>query len=167
MMDGYVCSPLDKTHNRAGFTCGMAALDDFLRQRARRQTPDHGATFILTAEANPTEVLGFYTLASHSVDVDQMSPGNKKAFPYPQVSVTLLGRLALATKAQGAGLGGQLLMDALWRGLNARKEIGAWGVVVDPKDVKAAVFYEHYGFVPFGDADRMLLPYATIEKLFA
>lgn len=166
MMDGYVCTPLQKAHDRTGFTCGVPALDDFLRLRARQQTPDHGATFVLTTESDPADVLGFYTLASHSVDAGQMSTAIRKKFPYQYVSVTLLGRLAVATKAQGGGLGEHLLMDALFRGLSARSEIGAWAVVVDPKDAKAAAFYARYDFVRFGDGDRMVLPYATIEKLF-
>lgn len=58
-------------------------------------------------------------------------------------------------------------MDALYRSLQAAAAIEAFDVVVDAKDVAAAAFYQHYGFMPLSASQsRMFLPMKTVAALF-
>jgi predicted GNAT family N-acyltransferase len=86
---------------------------------------------------------------------------------YPQLSVTLLGRLAVDEGLTGQGMGQFLLMDALHRSLQAAAGIAAMAVVVDAKDASAADFYRHFGFIPLNlSVSRLFLPMMTVAKLF-
>src|SRR6185437_16890199 len=61
------------------------------------------------------------------------------------VPVVLLARLALDRAERGAGLGGDLCIDALRRCVRGAREFGARAVVVDAIDQNAAAFYRHFG----------------------
>ena len=69
----------------------------------------------------------------------------------------LLARLALDRALHGQGLGGELLLDALSRAVQASEVAAARLVVVDAIDEAAARFYEHHGFtaVP-GNRQRLV-----------
>jgi Acetyltransferase (GNAT) domain len=69
----------------------------------------------------------------------------------------LLARLALDRSLQGQGLGGELLVDALSRAVQASEVAAARLVVVDAIDEAAAAFYEHHGFVAVpGNRQRLV-----------
>ena len=75
-----------------------------------------------------------------------------------------LARLAVDRKAQGHGLGGQLLLAAGRRCLLAAAEVGGVALVIDAKNERAANWYAGYGAVPLLDAPlTLLLPLATIQ----
>lgn len=113
-------------------------------------------------------VTGYYTLSSLSIP-RQLWPADFKPEPprsYSDLPVTLLGRLAVDQSAQGTGLGGQLLIDALLRSWQvASSSVGSMAIFVDPIDEKARSFYKHFGFIPLPDSPRLFLPMKTIEKL--
>ena len=76
----------------------------------------------------------------------------------------LMGRLAIATKYQGQGLGRALVADAAIR--TDSFGIGAFALVVDAKDEAAAAFYEANGFARIpDDARRLFLPIETAMPL--
>ena len=75
-----------------------------------------------------------------------------------------MGRLAIARRFAGRGLGAALLADALTRALRA--EIPAFALIVDAKDDKAAAFYRHHGFIALqSDPLTLVLPLATAAGL--
>lgn len=75
--------------------------------------------------------------------------------------------LAIDQTSKGQGLGQFLLLDALYRSLQAADAIAAMAVVVDAKDAGAAAFYDRYGFMPLSAFEgRMFLPMKTISALF-
>lgn len=81
--------------------------------------------------------------------------------------IARIGRLAVTTKAKGQGLGKFLLIEALQRIRKASMSVAAYAVIVDAKDVNAAKFYLHVGFIPFEDEPLTLfLPLSTLEGLF-
>ena len=118
--------------------------------------------------ANPLEdVAGYYTLTATSVALSGFSPDIAKKLPrYPVVPAVLLGRLAVARRYQGQGLGGILLADALKR--TSRAELGVFAMVVDAKDDASQRFYEHYGFTLLpGEGRRLCLPIAAALRRLA
>ncbi len=159
---------LTKAQNRKEFSCGVAALDRYLQTRARQDADSRvAATFVLT-EPPATHVLGYYTLSSASILLDDLPATLRKKLPrYPQLPVTLLGRLAVDQRAKRRGFGEFLLLDALRRSFEAADDIGAMAVIVDAKDESAAKFYARYGFMPLPEhARRMFLSMNTVAELF-
>lgn len=160
--------PLDRRrHNRAGFDCGVPALNTYL-QRQAAQDQEKRAAVVYVAVIEPPAIAGYYTLSQFSIELVKLPENLAKKLPsYPVVSATLLGRLAIASTLQGQGLGENLLFDALRRSLFLSAHIASTGVVVDAKDEPAAAFYQRYGFTTLLDANgRFFLPMKTIEKMF-
>ena len=161
--------PLEGHHDRAGFTSGNPALDDYLRRRARQDRDRRVAAVFVMVGQEPSTIAGYYTLSSLSIELRAVPPDMVRRLPpYPSVPVVLIGRLAIDRHYQGRGLGGLLLMDALHRVFRQSKEVAGWAVIVDAIDAPAATFYGHYGFRPMVDQpDRLFLPIATVERIFA
>lgn len=146
----YCILPLDPAiHDRAGFNCGVEALNAYLARGAMQDVRRRAAgCWVLVDMANPSEVLGFYTLSSDTVqaqDLPEMTIAQRKQLgPYPKLGAYLLGRLAVAASQQRRGLGTRLLFDAISRCANA--EIRAPLIVLDAKDADAEAFYCGLGF---------------------
>ena len=154
-------------HDRASFTCGVAELDDYLRQRASQDVRRKAnAVFVLIAGAEPRAVLGYFTLCAYALSPGVVPEAARRHLArYPLVSATLIGRLAIATAHQGRGLGGVLLVEALRRALASADVVGSSMVVVDALDESAARFYAAHGFLRLPDSARLVLPMVTVATL--
>jgi ribosomal protein S18 acetylase RimI-like enzyme len=110
-------------------------------------------------------IAGYYTLASGSIPITELPPEIAKRLPrYPTLPAVRIGRLAVDQRFRGRGFGRLLLWDAAARALRA--EQANFTLLVDAKDDAAVAFYQHYGFVPFATAPRVLfLPLATAAKI--
>jgi predicted GNAT family N-acyltransferase len=162
----YKIEPLNDLHHRPAFSCGIAALDDYLHRHARQDMARNlAAVFVLTLDSRT--IAGFYTLSAYSILAEQLPDvlgGKLPRFPLP---VTLLGRMALSRAVQGQHLGEFLLMHALERAFFGSRQVASWAVVVDTK-LGARDFYRKYGFTPLpSQPNRLFLPMTTIAKLFA
>lgn len=156
-----------ESDSRSGFKCDKRPLDDYFRRHAwRNERAGIGRTYVLDASEDQASsglppILGFYTLSMASVVPTVVGPqleGNLPRYPMP---VALIGRLAVDKRAHRQGLGELLLMDALYRILEAAEIIGCLGILVDAKDVQAERFYERYTFETVDAATwprRMFLP---------
>jgi GNAT superfamily N-acetyltransferase len=161
--------PLGKQHDRAAFSCGKPSLDQYLKERARQDARRYvSAPFVLVPGPGEKTILGYYTLSSFAIDLPDLPPATARKLPsYPNVPVTLLGRLAVDEKHSGQGLGELLLMDALHRSLTQSSQIAAVAVVVDAIDGSAVRFYKHFNFMPFPERPtRLFLPMQTVAALF-
>ena len=162
--------PLDpEKHRREAFDCGAELLNRYLREQARLDVKRRAAgCWVLVADDDPAEILGYYTLSPESVLAAELpakpQPEQKQLPPYARLGAWLIGRLAVSASHHGHGLGGLLLIDALRRCL--RSEIPAVFVVVDPKDKAALAFYRKFGFRPL-TATRMFMPMHEVVSLFA
>ncbi len=164
----YRIEALGKSHDRGTFNCGRAALDRYLHQQARQDAEKSvAAPFVLTVPP-ALRVLGYYTLSASLVNTSELPGALAKKLPrYPQLPVTLLGRLAVDQSMKGKGIGQFLLMDALRRSLDAAVNIAAMAVLVDAKDEAAEVFYRHFSLLPLQQRPRRLfLPMKTVAGLF-
>ena len=138
--------PLSAEHLLEGFSCGEAALDEWLRRRALvNQTTGASRTFVVTNETG--QVLAYYALAAGAVS-HQESPGSiRRNMPDP-VPALVLARLAVDQRLQGRQLGGALLQDALQRTISVVPNIGVRALLVHALNEGARQFYIHYGFMP-------------------
>ena len=167
----FTIEPLGASHKelRAAFSCGVEALDRYLKQQAS-QDIDSGAAlpFVLVADGR---IAGYYTLSSYGIRSDDIPQEQIKHLRLPRYGVigaTLLGRLARDLTFKGQGIGELLLLDAMKKALHGSRTIAAsTGLVVDAKDDNTQRFYSEYGFLaPFPDTPRRLfLRMETIEEL--
>ena len=159
---------LDRSHDRASYTCGVDALDRYPKTQARQDARRNIAAPFVLREENSTAVVGYYTLSATGIRLGQLPQAVVQRLPaYPVVPATLLGRLAVDQRLRGTGLGEHLLLDALHRSWIASDNIASFAVLVDAKDEAARAFYLRYDFIPFqADMQRLYLPMHTVAKLF-
>ena len=141
------------THNRAGFSCGVPELDEYLRRFAVQQRRKGVSNvYVLVDDQNPKLILGYYTLSAAQLDCAELNDSDRKKLPRYPIPCFRLGRLACRADLRGQGLGKLLLGCAVERCLQARKQIAAFALIVDAKNSTAKAFYEHYGFKPCMDS---------------
>ena len=158
--------PLGRQHDRAGFDCGDADLNTYLRRYARQNHESGGSKcFVAVPETNPTSVLGFYTLSPGALDYSRSPAIVQKGLGRYDVPVFRLGRLATSLSVQGRGLGGALLLRAAERCLQVAEHVGGVALLIDAKSDRAARWYAGYGAVPLADAPlSLVLPLATARE---
>lgn len=154
-------------HDRAGFSCGVDVLDDYLKTQAgqdiRRKA---NGVFVLVEPVQPSTILGYYTLCATSLAQGEVPVAARKNIPrYPQVSAILIGRLAVSGTRQGQRLGAVLLADAVQRAYAGASTIGASMIVVDAISERAAKFYESHGFIQLPESRRLVLPMSVVRRL--
>ena len=152
------------THDRRNFSCGVDALDVYLRRFARQHAESNVSRTYVAAEA--AAIQGFYSLAMSAIRKENLPPKHLSRFPNFPLPVARLARLAVDTRYQRQGLGELLLADALQRCLRLSEEIGMIGVVVDAKDEKARGWYERYEFERLPDSPLTLwLPTVALSRI--
>jgi len=138
-----------RQHDRAGFVCGIAALDDYLRQRAGQHQRDGIATIhVLIDDEEPTLILGYCALSAAQLYLHALREADRKRLPAWPVPAMRMGRLAIAATKQGKGYGRLLLGHAVHLARSVRQTMGVRVLIVDAKDTSAAAFYQSYGFRP-------------------
>ena len=138
-----------KLHDRSGFSCGIAALDDYLHQRAGQHQRDGIATtHVLTDITQPARILGFCALSAAQLHLSELQQADLKRLPAYPVPAMRMGRLAVSASEQGKGYGQLLLGHVVNLALSVRQTMGVRVLIVDAKDAQAAAFYERYGFRP-------------------
>jgi GNAT superfamily N-acetyltransferase len=137
-------------------------------QQQARQNADRNAsvTHVVVPAPGDTQILGYYTLVSRTVE-GELIP-NAKKLPTGPVGVVLLGRLAVDKSAQGQGLGTRMLLRAMRQTERAARDIGIHALVLDALDDSARAWYLKldFGFQELLDNPRHLfLPVATIRQI--
>lgn len=159
-------TPLEEVHDLSKFDCGNDELNAFLQKTAgQHQRKYISKTYVLVNDDEPTEIMGFYTLAVRrmvpKVDLPE-EMAKKMPHEVPRFS---LARLAVRKDLQGQNHGEYLLAHAVDRGARVAGEIGGYALFVDAKDSGGAAFYMKYGFTPFPDDPLILcLPFKDIPK---
>jgi GNAT superfamily N-acetyltransferase len=154
--------PLGDHHDRANFSCGIAALDDWFRSRAG-QDERRNVSRVFVAVDDSFGIIGYYTLSSFSIAPDELPRDLSRKLPrYGTIPAVLIGRLARDRRVRGQHLGELLLANAIRRVLGAARSVAVYAIVVDAKDERAAEFYRTYGFQPFPlRPQRLFLTTAT------
>jgi len=146
------------------FSCGVEALDEYLKRYARgNHKKGIGTTFVLIEEE---EVAGYYTISMGAIEFRSIPFVYQSGVPKYPTPIARIGRLAVASHKKGKKLGRILLMDAVCRIWNAAQSVAAYGIVVDAKNEEVAGFYQHFGFVRFDDASlSFFLPFSFVREL--
>jgi len=158
---------LSRSHNRQRFDCGNIDLNRYLRNTARQHIEKGiSRTFVLVDDENPSEIIGFFTLASCEILVDKLPRKYAKKYP-TRAPAAKLARLAVAKHIQKKGLGTYMMLDAMDRILRVAEHLGIIGFFVDAKNTEALIFYQQFGFISLPDnLLELFLPIATIRQAF-
>ena len=158
-------APLSSHHDCLSFSCGIDALDHYLRTQAGQDIRRYLSNCFVASPVNSNTVAGYYTFSATSVPLIDLPDDQIRRLPrYPLIPAALVGRLAVDLQYRGMGLGSVLLSDAVRRAV--RSDAAVFALVVDAKDEAAAAFYRYQGFLPFASRSASLyLPIATALKL--
>lgn len=170
----FIIEPLDVTrHDRAGFSCGVVQVDNFLQRTANKLSKaDHLRVFVMTPGG--ATIAGFYAINSHAIDYRDLPAALTRNRPghgsIPAAYISMIGR---DRRFHGEGLGSDLLVDCLLRLVRLSETIGLAVVMLDILDCGDAVrtkrrgdLYRAFGFQPLPTQPmRMFLPIATARKL--
>lgn len=125
-----------------GFHCGSDLIDSWVGKRA--VSARDAGTAVVYATFCEGRLAGFYTLSAQSLSRESAGGWIARNAP-DQIPVILLGMLGVDVTWQGAGLGRDLLLDAVRRSLGVAEQIGARALVVQPLDDAARAFYSRHG----------------------
>ncbi len=154
--------PLDRSHDRSGFDCGVPELNKFLMATARQ----HGQkgisrTFVLT-DGTPA-ILGFFTLTLCEIHAELLPAAEARAYPLHALPAARLARLGVSRKMQGKGFGELLLAEAIHRTALIAEQAGIIGLFVDAKNNSVRSFYQRYGFLVIPEHQlQLFMPIKTI-----
>jgi GNAT superfamily N-acetyltransferase len=133
--------------DRSDFHSGNVDLDRFFHKYAGQNQFRHhiGTTYVAV---DGDRILGFATVAPSEIEVERLSPAHRKRLARYPMPVLRLARLAVDDRAQGRGVGGDLLKAVFVLARSMARDYGCAGVVVDAKP-EAVAFYRRYGFTEF------------------
>jgi GNAT superfamily N-acetyltransferase len=157
--------PLSEHHDLTKFDCGAPALDEWLRQRARKNESRFSRTYVV---CEGDRVVAYFCISAGAIE-RAASPGKVRRNAPDSIPVSIIGRLAVDRNYAGKGLGADLLSDALRRIAIASQSIGIGAVLVQAKDEAAKRFYLRCAeFLEYPQDSRSLfLPIATVVAAFS
>lgn len=156
---------LGQQHAVDNFDCGVKALDSWLSNHAlENQRRNLSRTFVLINDAD--EVVGYYSLTMGGVSSTDLPNRLGRGLPNYDIGMVLLGRLALASRVQGQGLGRDLMVDAILHAAAAGENAAAMFIAVDPIDQSARGFYKAFGFRDI-QGDEQSRMYLRIDEALA
>nr|WP_172689251.1 GNAT family N-acetyltransferase [Enterobacter cloacae]AQX35414.1 GCN5-like N-acetyltransferase protein [Enterobacter cloacae] len=147
--------PLSSSHQLAEFVSGVVVLDDWLKQRGLKNQAIGAARTFVVCKTNTRQVVGFYSLATGSVNHVEATGSLRRNMPDP-IPVIILARLAVDVSFRGKGLGADLLHDAVLRCYRVAENIGVRAIMVHALTEEAKSFYLHYGFKASQTQERTL-----------
>lgn len=176
MTGTFVIEPLDtRKHDRMTFSSGVGAVDNFLQKTAGKLMKGGTARVFVAVDPADTcgRILGFYAINAHSIEYQGL-PGRYRRYALPDgnIPAAFIGMIGVTEAAQGNGLGGLLLADALKGAQFASERVGTAVVLLDILDcgnpdavTRRQRLYESYGFQSLPSCPlRMFLPVTTIAR---
>jgi GNAT superfamily N-acetyltransferase len=161
--------PVSRRHDRKGFDCGSAELNDYLSRFARQNHEAGGAkTFVAVAPSEPACIMGYYSISPGAIEFARVPAELTKRLGRYEVPVFRLGRLAVSLAVQGRGLGGELMLAVGERALAVAAQIGGVALAIDAKDARAVEWYERFGALRLlDDPLKLVLPLSFVAAAIA
>lgn len=164
---GWRIEAIRKEHPRVAFDCGDAAVNDWLRNKARQSHQKNlSNTRVLLDDKGA--IAGFYTLALGHVQLDQLPHELARQLPRQLVPVIVLGWLGVSKAHQGRKLGDSLTAHALLQCYEVSKQLGIVAVIIDCLTMEAKAFFGRFDFaeVP-GHTMKLMLSKAQLDAMVA
>lgn len=154
-------APLDGSHDRTTFDCGVPALNVYLRNYALQNQQKGMVRNYVTTHTGNHAVVAYYSLVYTAIDQKLLPTRAVKGLGKYEIPGMLLARLAVDHREQGKGLGAALLKDVILRTMQAATIAGLKLLFVQATNESAADFYRKHGFVSLVDDPlKLILPVA-------
>jgi GNAT superfamily N-acetyltransferase len=159
-----VIEPLEKSHIRGAFDCGVAKITNFLRNNARKQHEAYQVRVFVACDESK-KVLGFYSLTLATFEPDHVSEEAQEKFDRVKSVPTIYSAMiGVDLSAQGQGVGYRMMIDAFERCLLISEHVGAYAIALHALDEATAEKYARYGYERFEDGElAMFLPLKTLR----
>lgn len=151
------------------FDCGDEPLNNYLKRHAwsNQEKSSIGVTHVAVDESVPRAVLGYFTLATASVQRAVFPKKYIRGLPPYDLPLILLARLAVDHRFAGRGLGHALISETFQISLRVADEVGCRCIITDAYRDRIS-WYARYGFVPIegaaeGCPRRMFLDVRTVR----
>lgn len=123
------------------FPAEMRNLTFFLKKyAAQNQRIGQSTTHVLVNTERREEILGFITLCSSALSIEDLNPSDLRRLPRYPIPAIKIARLAVSSRFQGNKVGSALLGHAVRSALKVREDIGVRALIVDAKHRKWPVF---------------------------
>jgi GNAT superfamily N-acetyltransferase len=136
---------LTDQHNIQEFNCGKPSLDDWLKNTALKGQDEGGARTFVVTDTVTTRVVGYYCIASGSIEREQAPGKVRRNMPDP-IPVILLGRLAVQSAYARQGLGRGMMKDCYLRVTKVSDVVGVRALLVHALDQESREYYLPQGF---------------------
>jgi len=156
--------PLGRAHVVGDFDSGDPDIDAFLRDRAATEQAMGFSQIYVTSDPAGS-VAGYFTVSPVTVRVEPalLRTIGVGAAPYPLIGGFLLGRLGVARRLHGRGIGAALVMRAAQITKREAALVGGSFLAVDPKTEELVAWYARLDFVRLGEKTRrMVLPLRAV-----
>jgi GNAT superfamily N-acetyltransferase len=140
---GFVRETLRRSHARAAFASGNAAVDGWLSKNALQSQAKRLSVTRVLVDASGA-IAGYYTLATGQVDFGDLPAEAAKKLPRRALPVAVLAWLGVDERFQGRGLGTRLLAQALADCHAAGGTFAFVAVILDCVDEAAKSFYARW-----------------------
>lgn len=148
------------------FDCGNAIINKYVHENLKKQVKQNlCVAYVLLDADNNNKLVGFYTLAQHSISLTSLSLLQLGSLPRT-IPCTRLVMLGIDAGYQGKSLGKRLMSEALITTKSVAKQIGSYGMYLDG-DSNAIGFYQSLGFTLL-DGDKSPEPspmFLTLAKI--
>lgn len=160
-------------HDRSGFDCGVARLNNFLKLSAKKQLKDDMTRVYVAVIPGETMVLGYHAISVGTMNVTELAKPPRGTPNHGEIPVLFLGQVAVDLKAQGLGLGSVLMHHVFEKALVIADEAGCHAVLLDvlsDRDADAFAkrkgWYEEFGFQSFvSNEARMFMTMKQVRRI--
>lgn len=166
--------PFDPSrHDRSTFSCGVAKVDNFVRQTAGKLSRA-GNTRLFMMTSPTGELIGFYALNAGAVDYRDLPRRFARDRPsHGTIPAAFIAMIGVDSRFQGSGYGGDLLVDCLTRIVDASDALGIAVILLDVLDCgndrqieRRRALYLDFGFEPLASAPLRLFMSAERARRF-
>ncbi|GLK53405.1 MAG: GNAT family N-acetyltransferase [Maricaulis sp.] len=160
-------------HDRAGFSCGVDRLDNYLKLTAKRQqVDDMTRVYVMTADGD-NRILGYHAINLGMMDVTELPKKPRGTPAHGELPILFLGQVAVSQSAQGRGIGSILMHHVFEKASRIGEEAGCFALVLDVMNdggeaafARRCAWYRDFGFQDFASqAGRMFMTMKQVRAI--
>jgi len=160
-------------HDRTGFCCGVARLDNYLKRSAAKHQKNDMTRVYVILEGDSQTILGYHAINLGMMNVDELSRRPRGAPGHGELPVLFLGQVAVSQNAQGRGLGAILMHHVIEKACAIAGEAGCYAIILDVmSDGEETAFrrrldwYAGFGFQAFAsNPSRMFMTMKQVRRI--
>lgn len=160
-------------HDRAGFSCGVERLDNFLKLSAKKQQKDDMTRVYVVVEDGDDKIHGYHAINLGIMNMDELPKRPRGAPDHGELPVLFLGQVAVSRAAQGKGLGSILMHHVFEKANVVAEQAGCFAIVLDVMSdgdneafQKRMAWYAEFGFQSFkSQPSRMFMTMKQVRQI--